>query len=100
MKKLVKNFQELTLSENKAYNSKGFDTFMSNKDEYQKPKVLGSNRIQQIMDSIQDAAFDLDSIIADSGTSINEQSIVAARECKAALQAALSCMSTIASQLD
>lgn len=100
MKKLVKNFQELTLSENKAYNSKAFDAFMSSKDEYQKPKTLGSNRIQQIMDSLQDAAYDLDAIIADAGTSINHENAQAAMECKAALQAALTCMTRIATSLD
>lgn len=100
MKKHIKNFQELTLSENKAYNSKAFDAFMSSKDEYQTPKTLGSNRIQQIMDSLQDAAYDLDSIIADAGTSINAETSQAARECKAALQSALACMSRIANTIE
>lgn len=100
MKKLVKNFQEIVLSENKAYNSKGFDDFMSNKDEYQLPKTLGSNRIQQIMDTLQDVAYDLDAIVKDAGQSMDPMDLAKAEECNAALKSAVTCMMHLASKMD
>jgi len=100
MKKLVKNFQELTLSENKAYNSRGFADFMSNKDEYQTPKTMGSTRLNQIISTIQDAAYDLDAIIKDAGTSIDHTGAAKARECNNALKSAVMCLMQLSESMD